>query len=106
LIIFERIENKIKGHESNTGRPVEFYSSWFKENGFILTETKFLKIQASYYVCGAIRKLFNKKTRKEGEPISKTSYLLQAFALRITKFLDKIITSKRDLGMLHFKKKI
>jgi ubiquinone/menaquinone biosynthesis C-methylase UbiE len=106
IIIFERIEKKIKGHESNTGRPVEYYSALFKENNFSLIETKFLKIQASYYVCGIIRKIFNRKTRKEGETISKTSCVLQRIALFITKPFDKIIPSRRDLGMLHFRKTI
>lgn len=106
VIIFERIEKKIKGHETNLGRPVEYYSLLFKPHGFILTETKFLKIQASYYVCGAIRKLFNKREKKEGEPISKISYIMEKIALPFTKLIDKILPSNRDLGMLHFKKTI
>jgi len=106
IIIFERIEKKIKGHQSNIGRPVEYYSSLFEENDFTLIETKFLKIQASYYICGIIRKLFNRKERKEGETISRISYFFETITLPITKLLDKIIPSKRDLGMLRFKRHI
>ncbi|HEX2630295.1 MAG TPA: class I SAM-dependent methyltransferase [Chitinophagaceae bacterium] len=104
VIIFERIENKITGHESNLGRPISYYADIFKSNGFILYTTRFLPVRASYIVCGAIRKLFNPKSRKEGEPISKTSRMLQTIALPVTKVLDKIIPAKSDLCMLYFKK--
>jgi len=106
IIIFERIEKKIKGHQSNLGRPLEYYSSLFRENGFALISTRFLNIQASYYVCGTIRKMFGRKERKEGESISKISQFLETIILPVTKLFDKIIPSKRDLAMLHFKRNI
>jgi ubiquinone/menaquinone biosynthesis C-methylase UbiE len=106
VVIFERIEKKIKGNESNLGRPVQYYSDLFKENGFILISTRFLPIQASYYICGIIRKLFNRKSRNEGEPISKFSRILELIFLPVTKIIDKIIPSNRDLGMLYFKRNI
>lgn len=104
VIIFERIEKKIKGHDTNIGRPVKYYSAIFKLYGFELTTVSFLKIQASYYVCGIIRKLFNSKKRKEGDPASLVSIVLEKISLPITKIFDKLIPSKRDLGMLRFKK--
>ena len=103
VIIFERIEKKIVGHETNLGRPVEFYRILFGKNGFHLDQTEFLPIQASYFLCGIIRKIFNRKDRNEGEPTSKISQTLQAMVLPITGLIDKIIPSKRDLGMLFFK---
>ena len=106
IILFERVEKKIIGHESNLGRPVEYYSQLLNQNNFSLISTRFLPIQASYFVCGSIRKLFNRKSRKEGEPISKISRILENIFLPITKLLDKTITSKRDLCMLYFKKNI
>jgi ubiquinone/menaquinone biosynthesis C-methylase UbiE len=106
VIIFERIEKKITGHESNLGRPVEYYSKLFKENGFTLTETHFLSIQASYFFCGTIRKIFNRKDRKEGEPISRISYILQSAVLPVTRVIDKLVSTKRDLCMLRFRKNI
>jgi ubiquinone/menaquinone biosynthesis C-methylase UbiE len=102
IIIFERIEKKITGHSSNVGRPVNYYASLFSEQGFTLTHTALLKIRASYYFCGAIRKLVNRKQRREGESISKLSYALQKISLPATMLLDKIIPGK-DLGMLKFK---
>lgn len=104
VIIFERIENKITGHESNLGRPVSYYADIFNNNGFTLHATRFLPVRASYIVCGAIRKLFNSRSRKEGQPISKTSRVLQTMTLPVTKLLDKIIPAKSDLCMLCFKK--
>ncbi len=106
IIIFERIEKKITGHETNLGRPVEYYRKLFKENDFTLVKTHFLPIQASYFFCGIIRKMFNRKDRKEGEPISKVSYILESIVLPVTSLIDKLIPSKRDLCMLRFEKNI
>lgn len=104
VIIFERIEKKLKGHESNIGRPVSYYSSLFSKNGFHLVEVNYLPIQCSYFVCGVIRKLFNSKNRKEGEPLTKFSICLEKILLPATRLLDKIIPSRRDVSMLHFTK--
>lgn len=103
IIIFERIEKNLQGHESNVGRPVSYYEELFKTNGFSLKSAEFLKIQASYFVCGAIRKIFNSKKRKEGEPVSRLSYFLESASLPITKLIDPLIPSHRDLGMLRFR---
>ncbi len=102
IIIFERIERTIKGHESNLGRPVSYYSSVFLKSGFELIEVAFLKIQVSYLVCGLIRKKLNPRIRKEGEPLTKLSIRLEKFLLPVTKILDKIFPSKRDVAMLRF----
>lgn len=106
IILFERIEKKVTGHESNLGRPVNYYVSLFSQYEFELSDTSFLKLQTSYYVCGAIRKLFNPKDRAEGEPVSKTSYLLETIFLPVTKLFDRIIPARRGLGKLHFKRNI
>jgi ubiquinone/menaquinone biosynthesis C-methylase UbiE len=102
VVIFERIEKRIKGHESNLGRPISYYASLFAKNNLLLVEVKFLQIQVSYIVCGIIRKLFNSKYRKEGEQLSKFSVLLETISLPITKMLDKIFVSNRDVAMLRF----
>jgi SAM-dependent methyltransferase len=105
VVIFERIEKIISGHETNLGRPVEYYKGLFNENGFDMVKVEFLQIQASYIVCGVIRKLFNRRDRKEGEPVSKISRSLQATILPITRIIDRIIPSNRDLAMLCFRKR-
>ncbi|MEO8403770.1 MAG: class I SAM-dependent methyltransferase, partial [Chitinophagaceae bacterium] len=106
LIIFERIEKKISGHASNLGRPVDYYASLFSKNGFSLVDTAFLKTTASYYVCGAIRKLFNPKKKAEGEPVSKAVNILENIVLPVTKLLDKSMPGNMDLGMLRFRKTV
>lgn len=105
VIVCERIEKKISGHETNVGRPVDYYRALFKENDFGLVSAQYLPIQASYLLCGIIRKVFNKRDRKEGEPTSKISEGLQRIVLPVTKLIDRLIPSKRDLGILSFKKK-
>lgn len=106
VVIFERIEKKVKGHETNIGRPVQYYQKIFAENDFQLAKTEFLSIQASYVTCGVIRKIFNRRSREEGEPISALSSRLESIVLPITKQLDKILPSRRDLAMLMFTKNI
>ncbi len=102
IVLFERIEHKITGHDSNVGRPVEYYSGLFATNSFKLVDTQFLNIQASYIVCGTVRKVFNKRSRREGEAVSGVSKFLEKVALPVTKQVDKLIKQKRDLGMLRF----
>lgn len=104
VYLFERIEKKIKGHESNLGRPVKFYAQLMRENDFELIQTQSLKIQASYYICGFIRKAFNSNSRKEGEHLSPISVFIEKIILPFTIILDKIIPSKRDVTLLSFKK--
>ncbi|MBE2247020.1 MAG: class I SAM-dependent methyltransferase [Candidatus Competibacteraceae bacterium] len=104
VLLFERIENKIKGHESNLGRPISYYAGIMKKGGFDLIEKKPMPLQASYYTCGTIRKVFNPRSRKEGEPLTAFSIGLQKITLPITRWLDEIIPSNRDVIMLRFKK--
>jgi ubiquinone/menaquinone biosynthesis C-methylase UbiE len=104
IYIFERTEKKIKGHESNIGRPVNYYRKMFEQNRFELHEVKYQNIQASYFLSGVVRKLFNPSTRKEGQKISKISFFLETILLPVTKIIDPVIPMKRDLTMLHFRK--
>jgi ubiquinone/menaquinone biosynthesis C-methylase UbiE len=104
IYIFERIEKKIIGHASNTGRPVGYYQRLFEGHGCKMVSAELLPIQVSYYVSGAIRKLCNPKKRKEGEPSTSLALFLQRLTLPVTKLLDKIVPPTRDLGLLHFRK--
>jgi ubiquinone/menaquinone biosynthesis C-methylase UbiE len=99
---FERIENRIKGNALCLGRPVAYYEKLFSTHGFRLKSVTFLNIQLSYLVSGAIRKLFNARTKSEGEPMSRISCILQRSTLPFTSTLDPFIASKRELAMLHF----
>jgi SAM-dependent methyltransferase len=104
IYIFERIEPTIKGHESNHGRPVSYYQSLFQDFGFALQAYNPVATPVSYFVCGVIRKVFNSKNRKEGERPTDLSIGLQKLTLPITSLLDKLVPTKRDLTMLHFKR--
>ena len=104
--LFERVEDKIKGHESNIGRPVGYYKQLLKLNGFELTGVQALPVQVSFYVCGVIRKVFNSKLRNEGEPLSKLAVALQKAFLPVTSLLDTVFPSKRDVTLFKFNKKI
>lgn len=105
VLLFERVENKVKGHETNVGRPIGYYRNLMHLNGFALADVKSLPIQASYVVCGIIRKLFNSSKRKEGEPLTSFSITMEKIALPFTSLLDEVIPSKRDVTFLKFKKR-
>ncbi|NJC25833.1 class I SAM-dependent methyltransferase [Neolewinella antarctica] len=100
--IFERIDDPIAGDELCMGRPVGYYEDLFRKGGFGLKETEFINIHSSYLVAGATRKLLNPKVREEGEPLTKLSLGIQAALMPLTKQLDSVLTTKRDLARLSF----
>lgn len=104
VILFERIEDTIQGDELCLGRPISYYSTIMQQHNFKLESHKFINVRVSYYVCGAIRKLFNPSSRREGEPLNKFSVLLQNFCLLFTRPLDKFFTSRKDVARLIYKK--
>ena len=104
MLLFERIESTIKGHESNLGRPIDYYENVLKAEGFTLNERHSLPIQASYIVCGVIRKLFNHSDRKEGEPLTKLLIALEKLTLPVTSVINKVIPSNRDVMLLKFRR--
>lgn len=105
VYIFERIEQEIKGDELCLGRPVSYYESIMKDNGFRLVSEENINIRVSYYVSGAIRKLLSPSTRKEGEPLNNFSVGLQKLSLPLTKAMDKVFKSGNDLAKLEFVRK-
>ena len=104
VVVFERIENNILGDDLCIGRPIGYYSKIFKDFGFKLVDSEFINIRVSYYVCGIIRKVFNSSKRKEGEPLNQFSVYLQKFTLIITRPLDRIFKSNKDLAKLTFER--
>lgn len=105
VILFERVESTLKGDELCMGRPVEYYAAICKKEGFELESVKFINIQSSYLVSGAIRKLLNPSTRKEGQPLTKFAEFAQRATLPITAVLDNVFTVKRDLARITMKRK-
>jgi len=104
IVIYERIENSIKGDKLNFGRPIEYYESFFKEHGFRLKSTRFLDIQLSYMLAGFTRKFLNSRNRQEGEPLNGLSLAVQKIGIPVTALFDKIIAQNRDLAQLKFEK--
>jgi SAM-dependent methyltransferase len=104
IYLFERIERKKMIGETNMGRTVNEYTGYFTRNNFHLSDVRFAYLHISYTVCGFIRKLFNRRTRREGDPENRLSALTQKIVLPLTKMLDNVFRRKRDLAMLHFKR--
>ncbi len=69
-------------------------------------ENQFINIYVSYLFSRIIRKLLNPKDRKEGEPLSSFSILLQNVLLPFTQLLDPIFKVKKDVAKLAFVKKV
>lgn len=105
VILFERIEDTIKGDDLCLGRPVGYYEKICSSHGFSLESSKWINIRTSYFVSGAIRKGLNPGTRVEGEPLNGVSVFLQKISLPITRQLDKVFTSKKDVARLIFQRK-
>jgi ubiquinone/menaquinone biosynthesis C-methylase UbiE len=106
VILFERVENKIKGDALCMGRPVSYYADIMSFHGFNIESTKFINIRSSYYVSGAIRKALNPRHRQEGEKLNGISEFLQSITLPVTSRLDKIFTSQKDVCRMSFKKNL
>lgn len=102
IYFFERIENDIIGDDLCLGRPVQYYSDIMQSNNYVLKSVSFSNIRVSYYVSGIIRKVFNKPSRKEGEPITKFSRFLQMITLPVTRRLDLLFKSNKDLARMEF----
>ncbi|MCK5170950.1 MAG: class I SAM-dependent methyltransferase [Bacteroidales bacterium] len=105
VFLFERIEKKIKGDELCYGRPISYYEQICSLYNFELINKKFINIKTSYFISGIIRKVFSPSTRQEGEALSKIAILLQNITLPVTKQLDKVFKSGKDVAKLEFKRK-
>ena len=73
-------------------------------HGFHFQSADYLDIQVSYYVMGAIRKLFNPRTRKEGEALNPLSLRLQKSVSGLTHGLDRHFPMRKDLTLMVFRK--
>lgn len=105
VILFEKMDSRVTGDELCKARPESIYSSICEENGFELTSRKNINIRVSYYLAGFTRKVLNSSSRQEGEPLNSLSIGLQKLFLPLTSSLDKVFTSKKDLGKLVYKRR-
>jgi len=104
IYLCERTEQKFRGDQLNQGRTISFYKSELAKVGFQLRSSKYLNIQISYLVCGAIRRIFNNPWRAEGESPTIVNQLLQKVLLPTTRLLDPLVKQERDLTIMEFKK--
>jgi len=104
VILFERIEKRIKGDKLCYGRPISFYKKLCEQQGFNLKTVRFINVRVSYFISGAIRKLLNPTLRQEGEPLSKFAVMLQKITLPVTRQLDSLFKSKKDVAKLEFER--
>lgn len=106
VILCEHTERKRKKlHDHFVGRTLEYYQDQVCRHGYAFESVEYLDIQVSYYLLGAIRKLFNPGSRKEGEPLNPLSLNLQKAVFGITRFLDRWLPAKRDHTLMVFSKK-
>ena len=105
VYLFEKIDTEIVGDDLCYARPVSYYEELCNSNSLDLVSVEYINIRSSYYVSGAIRKLLNPKSRQEGEPMNGISTLLQNVTLPVTKVLDKVFKSKKDVARLEFVKR-
>lgn len=104
LLICEKLDSTISGTDLCLARPVDYYARICAEHGFEFNKVNHINIRVSYYCSGAIRKLLNPRSRKEGEPITAFARFMQNITLPITRPLDKIFTSKKDVGCMFFER--
>lgn len=104
LVLIENVDTRISGDELMRRRPPEYYAGILGEHGFELVATDMIDTVASYYVCGALRKGLNPGTREEGQPLTPLSLGLQRALLPVTKALDKVLTHRRDLARMRFRR--
>ena len=84
------------------GRPVEWYGELFAKGAFRLTEVRYLNVPVSFLVSGAIRKIFNPRSRREGEAVTPLAAGLQRATLPLTSLLDPLFRSRSGIAMLRF----
>jgi len=103
IFLCERTEESFQGNDLNHGRTINFYKNHLSPHGFELVNHRFLNIQASYLICGVIRRLFNNPWRSEGQAPTLINQVLQKTFLPLSKMLDPLITQERDLTIMEFR---
>lgn len=102
VVLFERVDSSIVGDDLCLSRPVEYYAEIVRDLGFELKEAEHINIRVSYYLAGFTRKILNPRTRIEGEPLNSFSLAIQSIFMPLTRVLDKIFPSGKDLAKIHF----
>ena len=104
VVLFEQVAPRIAGTDLMMARPIAYYAEVMRTHGYELVDRRMINIVASYYVSGAVRKLFNPSSRKEGEPLTPLALTLQRATLPLTRLLDPLISVERDLARMRFRR--
>ena len=102
VALFEQVDYRISGDELMRARPVAYYADIMREYGYVLAESRMLDVVASYYASGAIRRVLNPSSRKEGEPLTPISIAAQKLVLPVTKLLDRVLPLQKDMARMWF----
>ena len=105
VVLFEQVDRRVSGDALRVARPVAVYAERMEDLGFRLLDRQMIQIVASYYVSGAIRKVCNPRSRREGEPPTALANALQRMTLPITSVVDRYIGRELDLARMHFVRK-
>jgi len=108
IILMENIgfSNQIGAEGSFISRNLNIYEELFSENQFKLSGCQYLNTRISrnwYWLLyfGLYKRILNRK-HEEGEPISKFIKFLMAFALPLTRFLDRIFKDNKSVAKMIF----
>jgi SAM-dependent methyltransferase len=85
-------------------RPVEFYREELASHGFHLVDVKPLGLRCSRLIHRIVRRLFLRRSHREGEPVGAFSKWLLMGSLPVTKLLDRMVPDNTDLTMMVFNK--
>ena len=104
LVLFEMVAPQVTGDALCMSRPPAYYARLCRPHGFELRGVQHLNIYASYLLAGFTRKVLNPARRREGEPLTPLSLAVQRFALPLTQRLDPLLSVKRDVAKLDFRR--
>jgi len=102
IYLFERVEKATYVTDYCIGRPLNAFADILKPRGYQLINAENISIKASYIMAGVIRKLFNRRSRAEGENLSEITIKLENLLLPITSKLDRLLKLKSDLTKMEF----
>lgn len=102
IFLFESTSQQKRPSYSFVGRPVLEYATLCTDNGFEFQEVEFLNLPVSERVCSILMGRLNWRGRKEGEPVTTLSVLLQRMVLPMTKILDGAVKHNEGLTKMVF----
>lgn len=104
IYLFERVEKVRYQTDYCIGRPLNAFTDLLNQRGYTLIHAENISIKVSYIMAGMVRKLFNHRSRAEGEALSGITVKLEHLLLPLTSRLDRLMKWKSDLTKMEFVK--